>query len=106
VGKLVPLVTNTLLDDRLRKVDKRFDRHQILLLSVWAELEKCRKVYPSQGRRELVDILRYFECEFPLDEKALRCALVCLRIVSERYEANAAWASEPRAPGLGPESRA
>jgi hypothetical protein len=106
VGKLVPLVTNTLLDDRLRKVDKRFDRHQILLLSVWAELEECRKVYPSQGRRELVDILRYFECEFPLDEKALRCALICLRIVSERYEANGRGPASPGRRGSAPESRA
>ena len=43
-----------MLDDRLRKVDKRFDRRQILPLSVRAELEKCRRVCltkPSRASR-------------------------------------------------------
>jgi hypothetical protein len=85
MGKVIPIVSNPMLDDRLRKVDKRFDRHQILLLSVRAELEKCRKVCPSRSRRELVDILGYFERRFPMDEWALRAAIIALKCLVERY---------------------
>lgn len=90
MGKLLELSpTKAATDKDLRKAWTRLDRHIGLIFQVQEALKQCRKACPPSRRRELVRILRYFATKFPLDERALRCALTCLQIKLEQYEAAA-----------------
>lgn len=87
MGKVVPLVSETALDRGHLHAWNRMERHVQLVFWLEEQIELCRRLCPPQSRREFLEILRYLGSDrFPLTESALRCALICLRIIAERYE--------------------
>ena len=91
MGKLIELApTQAAMQKRMHAARKRLNRIEGLAFEVEMALAKCCEVVPPKSRRELIDILRYFASKkFPLNEQALRCALICLQIKLGQYAAAA-----------------
>jgi hypothetical protein len=91
MGKLIELApTQAAMQKRMHAARKRLNRIEGLAFEVEMALAKCCEVVPPKSRRELIDILRYFASKnFPLDERSLRAAKICLQIKLEQYAAAA-----------------
>lgn len=91
MGKLIKLApTNAALQKRMHAARLRLNRIEGLAFEVETALAKCCETCPPSRRRELIGILRYFATKFPLDERSLRAAKICLQIKLEQYAERAA----------------
>lgn len=92
MGKLIELApTQAVMEKRMHAARKRLNRIEGLAFEVETALAKCCQVCPPSRRHELVNILKYFaSAKFPLDERSLRAAKICLQIKLEQYAERAA----------------